>query len=423
MLSELRHWWKILRTATLAIGLLFFFFALVEILHVFAILRNINPGLGYAFLLLIAVGLIWFLTYISLTLKKKRKALVPFYIEDLTTASQYELKSYCRYLIRYFERLTVNRNLSDDDIDLARQNIAELERLLKSGQVARILLERIDEMEKKSIEPLLSKLDMDAGAEVRSCVRDIMLGVTLNPLRAFDLFVIIYRSAAMVLRIHSIYNNRPLLSEQMFVLRDVLRVVATINYVNWGQMMAGSLTSSLPIVGRASGEIAQGLGAGLLTSVAGHGAIDRCRAYRRWDQAIAAQKMSLHVRTFMNDILGVLKQDIFPLVGRRLLSTIPSEQIQKTFESIAASLEATTDTLIDNLIKKAAKTVTRETVRAGTSARLRSKEALEQGAGGVWRGTKSVLSGTGKSVRFVGRNLVGVYKFAGRIKERGNKHE
>ena len=81
----------------------------------------------------------------------------------------------------------------------------------------------------------------------------------------------------MVLRDCNIYNSRPLLSEQVLVLKDVLKVVATINYMNWGQKVAESLTSSVPIIGRASGEIAQGLGAGLLTSVAGHGAMERCR--------------------------------------------------------------------------------------------------------------------------------------------------
>jgi len=423
MIPELSNWWKILKAAMLAVGVLVSFFALVELLHVFSILRDIYFPLGYAFLLLFALGLIWLLTYISLSLKKWPKVLAPFNIGDLTSAPRYELKSYREYLIRYFEGLALNPNLTTADIDLARQNIAELKGLRKSSQQSTFLLERIEEVEKKSIEPLLSKLNAVAGAEVQRCVRDIMLGVTFNPFRAIDRLIIVYRNATMVLRIYSIYNSRPLLLEQVLVLKDVLKVVATINYMNWGQKLAESLSSSVPIIGRASSEIAEGLGAGLLTSVTGHGAIERCRTYRRWDQAVAAQKMSLHVRTFMNDIINVLKHDIFPLIGRRLLLTIPTEQIQKTFNTIAACVESTTDILVDNLIKKTAKTVTRETAKAGTTAGSKSKELLVHGADGVWRGTKFVLSGTGKGIRSARRKLAGVYKFSGRRIQKGNKHK
>lgn len=115
----------------------------------------------------------------------------------------------------------------------------------------------------------------------------------------------------------------------LLITRDVLRIVATVNYMNYGQKVTEQLISSTPLTGRTSGEIAQGFGAGLLTSVAGHSAIYRCSAYRPWNKEIAVQTMSIHAKTFMNDVSNILIQDIFPLIKNKLFSTIPTEQIQK----------------------------------------------------------------------------------------------
>ena len=111
MLSELRHWWKIIKTALLVIGILLSFFAFVEVLHVYIILRDTYSPLGYAFLLLIAAGLIFSLVYIFVSIRKRPKVLLPPNIEDLATASLKECHSYCNYLIKYLGRLYRNPNL------------------------------------------------------------------------------------------------------------------------------------------------------------------------------------------------------------------------------------------------------------------------------------------------------------------------
>jgi len=402
--------WRIIRTAILVIGVLLSFLALVEVLHVYVILRDAYSPLGYAFLLLITVGFIWFLIYIFLGIKKWPRVLTPPNIGDFTSASQHKLKSYCRYLIRYFERLTQNPHLTADDINLVRQNVFELERLIESDQQSTILLEKIDEVEKKSIEPLLSKLNEKAEAEVRKCVRDIMLGVTLNPFRAVDLIIVIYRNASMVIGVFGIYNSRPLLSEQMLIIRDILRIVATVNYMNYGQKLTEQLISSTPIIGRASGELAQGFGAGLLTSLAGHSAVYRCSAYRPWNQEISVQTMSTHAKTFMNDVSNILIQDVFPLIKNKLFSTIPTEQIQKMIKAISTAVDEATERLIADLIKKPVKSVSEKTVKAGSNVSSKTRKIFVKSANSIWRGPKLVASGTGKGVRYAGKKLSAAYK-------------
>ena len=85
-----------------------------------------------------------------------------------------------------------------------------------------------------------------------------MLGVTLSPFRAVDLAVVIYRNAAMVFRIMSFYNSRPLLSEQVLILRDAFSVVDTVNYLNFGEKLIEQLFSRVPWIGQAVDDFAQG---------------------------------------------------------------------------------------------------------------------------------------------------------------------
>ena len=424
MLSDLRHWWKIIKTIILAIGVLLSFLAFVEVLHVYVILQDAYSPLGYAFLLLIAIGLIWSLIYVFLNIKKRPKVLLPPNIEDLATASLKECRFYSKYLIRYLERLSQNPNLTDEDVNLAIQKIARLEELIESDRQASALFGEINKIEKEDIESLLSKLDQKAESEVRKCILNIMLGVTLSPFRAVDLVIVIYRNAGMVLRIMKFYNSRPLLPEQILILRDVFSVVATVNYLNLGEKLIEDLFSWVPFIGQSLDDVAQGIGAGVLTSVAGHSAIDRCRAYRRWNQEILVQTSSGHIKELMKEVKNMFTQDVFPKMRSKVFSTAPADQTadpgfwEKTTNGISSALDAT-GTMVEAFVKKPVSTGTRETIKVSSTAISRSKEVLSQGTDGIRRTKKSVASGTGKSVRFAGRKLAAVYRFTGRKMRRG----
>jgi len=155
VLSELRHWWKTIRTAILAIGVLLSFLAFVEVLHVYVILRDTYAALGYGFLLLIGTGSIWFLAYIYLAIRKRAKVLASPDIEDLTTASRDECRTYCMYLVNYLQRLTCNPYINGEDIDVAHQNITRLERLIETNRQSSVLLGEIDKTENETIEQAL----------------------------------------------------------------------------------------------------------------------------------------------------------------------------------------------------------------------------------------------------------------------------
>ena len=424
MLSELRHWWKIIRTAILVIGVLLSFLAFVEVLHVYVILRDAYPLLGYAFLLLIATGLIWSLVYVFLNIRKRPKVLLTPNIEDLATASLKECHSYCSYLIQYLERLRRNPILTDEDVNLAIQKIARLEKLIESDRQASALFGEINKIEKEDIESLLSKLDEKAESEVRKCMRDIMLGVTLSPFKAVDLVIVIYRNASMVLRVMKFYNSRPLLAEQILIFRDVFRVVATVNYLNFGAKLMEQFLSRIPYAGQVVDDFAQGVGAGLLTSVTGHGAMFRCRAFKRWDQEIAIQTMSAHTKKFMKDVKDMFKKDVLPRMRNRVSSVAPTDQTadprfwEKTTNGISSALDAT-GAMVETFVKKPVSTGTGKTIEVSSIAISKSKEVLSQRTDGIRRATKSVASGTGKGVRFASKKLAAAYRFTGRKMRRG----
>ena len=405
MISELRHWWKIILTAILVIGVLFSFFAFVEIIHIYTILRDAYRPLGYIFLITIAITIIWFLIYIILNIRKRPRVLIPPNIGDLSSVSQYECKKYCKYLILFLQRLTQNPHLTVDDTETARQKITQMKKLLESHLDKSFLLKEIDKTEKEFVEPLLSKLDEKAKAEIRKSVRDIMLGVTLSPFRSIDLLVIIYRNASMVNKVMAVYNSRPLLREQLFIFRDVLRIVATVNYMNFGEKLMEQLFSRVPYIGQAVDDFAQGVGAGLLTSVAGHGAIYRCRAYKRWDQEIAIKTMSAHIKEFMKDVKDLFKQDVLPKLRSKVYSATPSDQTEdpgfweKTTNGISSALDAT-DSMIDNFVKKPVIAGSRGTVKLSSTAISKGKNVAVQGVSGLWKGTKYLSSGTGKGLKY-----------------------
>ncbi len=422
MVSELRHWWKIIRSAILVIGVLFSFFAFVEIIHIYNILRDAYSPLGYVFLIIIAITVIWFLIYIFLNIRKRPRVLTPPNLEDLSSVSQNECKKYCKYLILFLQRLIQNPHLSIDDIETARQKVTHMEKLLESHPDQSFLLKEIDKTEKEFVEPLLSKLDEKAKAEIRKSVRDIMLGVTLSPFRSIDLFVIIYRNASMVNKVMAVYNSRPLLGEQLFIFRDVLRIVATVNYMNFGEKLMEQFLSRVPYIGGALDDFAQGVGAGLLTSVAGHGAIYRCRAYKRWDQEIAVKTMSAHIKEFMKDVKDLFKEDVLPKMRSKVYSATPSDKTEdpgfweKTTNGISSALDAT-DSMIEIIVKKPVIAGSRGTVKLSSTAISKGKKIITQGKDGILAGGKFVGSGTGKGARLLASKAVKTYTFAsGKIK-------
>jgi len=383
----------------LLIGIFLSFIALTEILHLYSILYGISPYLGLAFLCITVAILLLGLLYIFIYIRKKPKVLTPPQIEDFSSASQVEWEAYFIYLTKYQERLLKNPSLSTGEIDTAFKKIKELEAFYRSDNQQDKQQQHIFNTEKEVIEPLLAKLDEKAEKEVRKCVRDIMIGVTLSPYRTADLFIVIYRNCIMMLRIMKIYQSRPVLAEQLLIFRDVLKVVATVNYMNFGEKLMEQFLSCVPYIGRSVDDFAQGIGAGLLTSTAGHGTIQRCRAYKRWDHDAATHTLSTRVKSLFFDVKNIFKRDVLPRMRNRVYSTAQTDQRNETnfWEKTTKNLTTAVDTL-DSFIDNVVLAGTKGGVKASSEIVSRSGEIAVYSMKEIWNGSKTISTKTMGSV-------------------------
>ena len=313
----LKKWLRLLYTAALIVGVLLSFFAAVEVLRAFQTLHGLHPAAGYAFLGLIALLVAWVLWRVIWAIAAHRPPLTPPAIRDRENASMQELERYNRYLARYIRRLTGNEAIPEEVRNSAAADLAALHGKLTGGSDRDVLLETARKSETEIVEPLLKPLDAQADKHVRACVRDVTIGVALSPYRSADLLIVLYKNLVTLRRIIIVYNSRPTLREQFRVFRDILSVVATVNFLNLFGKMLDSL-SGVPVLGRYADNLAQGAGAGLMTSAAGHAAIDRCRAFRGWDKEQAKESLTGNLSGFLTDVKDIILKDVIPALGKGL---------------------------------------------------------------------------------------------------------
>jgi len=304
-----RRYLKIIRMSLLVIGVLLSFFAVLEIIRAYNTLRELHPHAGYAFVGVLVLGLVLLFGRLFLAMARRPPVLVAPAIPDREQATAKQLRRYGRYLGKYIRRLSRNELFSKQQKQIALGGLASLRKDLGAAPDGETLLKGIRNTEETTIEPLLSVLDEKAARQVRDCVRDVMLGVTISPYKAADLLIVLYRNTAMVSGIIRVYHSRPRLREQLRVFRDVMRIVATVNFLNLGKKVLENVFSKLP-GGQFVDDVAQGIGAGLMTSVAGHAAIARCRAFRAWDEEEARASVRQHLGQFSADVRSMVLGDL-----------------------------------------------------------------------------------------------------------------
>lgn len=218
-----------------------------------------------------------------------------------------------------------------------------------------------------------------------------MLAVTVSPWRSVDLFVVLYRNGKMVLEVSTIYNGKPRFREQVEIATDVLKIVATVQFLNIGSKLIENLTSWIPVLGRFTDDIAQGIGAGLFTSVAGHTTIDRCRAFHGWSETQTRSGMPENLRLFMVDIKGIVSDTIMPALKGRIEAETPEERrpphlVEKANTGIGDAIDSTCD-ILDSCVRKPVSIGYRGVTTTGTL---------------LWGGAKRAGTGIGKSVIWTG---------------------
>ncbi len=334
--------WKLIRTAVIVGGVLLTFFAVLEMLRAYQTLYNFHPVAAYVFAAAVIGLLVWLGVYVWGNLAVFPKPLNPPKIADFEQATGRQVKKYLHYLRRFLLRLMDNPNLSTDDSTQIAAGLSQLEGQTVTDRVA--CLAAIESVENNTIKPALKKLDVLASKQVRDSMRDIMVGVTLSPYKSADLLIVLYRNLVMVVRIVRIYRVRPAVSEQLRIFSDIINVIATVNYINMGKNLIEGLASRVPGIGRFMDDIAQGIGAGFMTTITGHAAMDRCRAFRGWNEAEAKRHLLSHVGDFYNDVKDIFFKDVWS--GIRGRASTPPDAGQKVADAIDE-----TGSLLDNFVR------------------------------------------------------------------------
>ncbi len=384
--------WRALKMAFVSFGLFLAFVALVECLQAYKILRDISPVLGWIFV----VGLIALLATMSarflVIMASRPPVLTPPAIPDLDNASSSHIRHYTRYISNVLDRLSDNPLVVVDGQKL-QEHATQLRRRLKNRTAPQEILADIIDTVENVITPAVEPLDKMAKKKVTDCVRDTMLAVTVSPWRSVDLFVVLYRNGKMVLDVSAIYNGRPRFREQVEIATDVLKVVATVQFLNIGSKLMENLTSWIPVLGRFTDDIAQGIGAGLFTSVAGHATIDRCRAFHGWSESQIRSGMPENLRLFMVDIKGIVSDTIMPSLKGRIEAETPEEHrstnlVEKAKAGIGDAIDSTCDVL-DSCVRKPVTIGYRGVATTGSL---------------LWGGAKRAGTGVGKSVIWTRRH-------------------
>jgi len=216
------------------------------------------------------------------------------------------------------------------------------------------------------------------------------------------------------------------LREQLHILRDVGAIVATVNFLNYGSKLLQNLAETvLPVLGRFTDDLAQGVGAGLLTSVAGHATIDRCRAFRGWNEAEAKETLRSKLKDFAADLKDVVTTDLFakirkPVEAQTPWSSASPETMSRVREGLATALDDTA-AVMDTFVRRPV-VVAGQGVAAAGKASGRFVGSVTVGTGrAVWRGTKAsadltrratvgAVKGTGKGLKAVAELPVRLFR-------------
>lgn len=330
----LRELWRTARLIFWTAGVLLSFFAVVEIIQAYVALRQVHPAAGWGFLGLLALAGAALLWWYARTMLAHPRALTEVRRPTAEKAELKRVRRYARYLGRYLKRLTRNDALTEPLRELCATHAAALVLKARKANNAEELWTTVDRAEVMGIGPALASLDEQAERICRDCVRSVMFWVALSPYRSGDLVIVIYRNARMIGRLVTLYNSRPALREQLCIFRDTLKIIATVNYIHLGKTLFEEVLAAVP-GGRFADEIAQGVGAGFMTSTAGHAAMLRCRAFGGWDEERARERLRGQMHVFYGHVRDMFMKDVFSTMSGRFRAVMQGGQ---TVDAVRQSL-------------------------------------------------------------------------------------
>jgi uncharacterized membrane protein YcjF (UPF0283 family) len=398
MVAEL--WRKAVRIVVIA-GAVLALFVFVEVARAYETLYALHPWIGNAFGAAVLLLLAWLLADLVGMLWREPPVLLPPPRLDAETASRSEIMRHVRYARALARRLPLNPLLNADHRDALRRAGEELEALaaLRAGNDA--LLKGLRHAADEALAPAFRALDREAEKTVRRHVSQVMAGVTLSPWRSADLYIVLQRNLAMIGAVIRVYSSRPRWREQWSILQDVMGVVAIVQYMSFGTRLCERMFARIPFVGRFVDDIAQGVGAGLMTSVTGHATIQRCSAFRGWNREQARRTVAAGLQRFSTDIRKVLFDDVMQQLRERVRAEArwgreDPERVVLAFDKGVEEALDDTEREMDTFVRRS--TLERSRDLAARSARkvVRAARATLNGALGTVSGAAGLAGRTGR---------------------------
>jgi uncharacterized membrane protein YcjF (UPF0283 family) len=331
------------RAITIAAAVLTFLLAM-ELIRAYQTLYGLHPWAGYAFAAVVAAGVFWLVGRLMGGWRYRPRTLKCPVAGDLDQADAAGLRRYGKYLGKYLSRLSINESLTDAQRGLAAAAAAELPARVRGCRDADELRHVLRQAESEQIEPLLADLDAKSESEISQCVRDVMIGVAASPWPLVDALIVLYRNGSMVSRVTHIYNSRPAVREQLSILVDTVRLVATVKLAHMMRKILERAVRDVPLAGRIAEALTQAVGAGVLTSAAGHAAKHRCRAFRGWNREEAVRDLRARLGDFLADCWRVASETLMGPLGRFYQSSV--DGLAAAFKKAVDATVSVADTFV-----------------------------------------------------------------------------
>lgn len=337
---------RIAGAALVVLGLLL----IIELLRAYQTLHAAHPYAAYAFVVVIAGLIVWLAVRLLGGWRMRPRPLRCPDVGDLDQAELADLQRYGRYLTRYLRRLGHNRALSPERRGEATTGALHLRSGLRASRDREAAAAVLQRTESASVEPLLAELDALADREIRDCVVQVMIGVAVSPWDALDLLIVVYRTGGMIPRITQIYNSRPSFREQWTVFADTLRIVGMIKFARLtGALMRN--TARLPVAGRVLEPMVQAVGAGVITSAAGHAAKHRCRAFRAWNRQEEAQRLAGRIGQYLSDCSRSAWENVAPILRAQVVGASAATwgRLRESLDAAVGMTARTAETYVRNV--------------------------------------------------------------------------
>ena len=314
MKSALQRGWGVLKNALIIIGVLISFGVILEIIRAYETLNNLHPAAGMGFIGVILALLIYLLLQAVRIVKYKRIVQPPAAGRRNFSAEKYE-RRYRLFLNELSERFSGNELVLKYCLEDLENFSERKEHLSFSGKMAAEAEKEAIEFERQYISPIMEKLDREAEKVVSDNVGLVTMGTALSPYKSLDLYIVLARNFRMVNKIIELYRTRPSFRETAGIYYDILKVVAAVNILNAMDNLWAGVGRHIPLVGNYGAAVSEGLFSGLLTSVTGHAAMDRCRTFRPLPNEELAVQYRGKIKNWAGDIFDILRRHLLERIN------------------------------------------------------------------------------------------------------------